>query len=69
MQIAFFPILGKPLIFWLGILTILCFASTYITGLRRIRGNRWAIRWHPRFAHATAGLAVLHGLLGILIYI
>lgn len=69
MQIAFYIILGKPLVFWLSILTIPSFIFTYATGLRRMHGSRWAIRWHKRFAHSTMVLAAIHGMLGILIYI
>lgn len=69
MRLAFFPILGQPLIFWTGLLAVILFGGTYLTGQLRHKGNRWAIRWHGRLAHATAIVAVFHGILGIMIHI
>lgn len=68
-QIAYYQILGKPLILYLGILTILSFLFTASIAIMNARGiHKIPFKWHPRMAKISIGLAILHGLLGILSY-
>lgn len=64
--IAYLPILGKPLIMYLGILTLLALLFTASIGYASFRGIRWMpFRYHPKMALITIILAVIHGTLGL----
>jgi hypothetical protein len=68
-EITYAPVLGKPLILILGVLTLLGFlltASIAVLNHRRIRTIPF--RWHLRCAVVSIGLAAVHGTLGILAY-
>ncbi len=68
-NIAYYLILGKPLIFWTGILTLLLFILTAIVGFLNFHGNhRVSFKWHPRLVVISFILAIIHGGLGLLIY-
>lgn len=68
-EITFFLILGKPLIMYLGIVTLSSFLITATIGYLSHRGNQTvSFKWHPRMAFISISLAVIHGLLGILAY-
>jgi hypothetical protein len=68
-DIAFFLILGKPLIFYLGIVTFLSFLFTASIAFFNKRGVRYVpFKWHPRMAFISLTLALLHGILGISLY-
>jgi hypothetical protein len=67
--ITYAPILGKPLILYLGVLTLLGFFFTASVAILNHRGvHTIPFRWHVRCAALSVGLAVLHGSLGILSY-
>ena len=69
-EITYFPIFGKPLIMYLGILTLLAFLVTAAIGVMTLKGIRTVpFRWHTRCAACAILLALVHGLLGILAYI
>ncbi len=69
-EIAFFPILGKPLIMWLGILTLLCFLTTAgIAIVNRKRTHKIPLSRHVWMARISITLACVHGILGILLYL
>ena len=68
---AYFDIFGRPLIFYLGILTyVLLLATVFIQVFRlRIRRMRKIPRGlHHALAFITLGLATIHGLLSLSIY-
>ena len=67
--IAYFPIfLGRPLIMYLGILTLLSLLFTAYAGYANFRGLRYAppFSWHLKLAITTVALAIIHGSLGLL---
>jgi len=69
MDLAYLPLLGKPLIFWLGIGSFAALlAATSVSTLLRKRIRTW-LTWHKRFAWTAFLLAVVHGVLGILTYL
>lgn len=68
-EIAYLSILGKPVIFYLGILTYLLFVFTALLGYFNFRGRPiLPFVWHPRIAAAALISATIHGLLAILAY-
>jgi hypothetical protein len=69
-KIAYFPILGMPVIFYLGIITILCLFFTATVGYLNLKGiNKIPLKWHFRMAKITVALAIIHGMLGVLSYL
>lgn len=69
-DIAYFQILGKPLIMWTGILTLISLLSTATIAILNKRGiNKIPFKWHPIMARVTIVLGVLHGAMGILSYL
>lgn len=69
-QITYFPILGKPLIFYLGIITLSSFLFTALIGFLNYHGIRKIpFKWHPRMAAISITLVIIHGTLGILAYL
>ena len=69
-EITYFPIFGKPLILYLGILTLLAILFTAVIAIMNKNGIRVIpFRWHPVCAGCAILLALVHGLLGILAYI
>ena len=69
-EITYFPIFGKPLILYLGILTLLAILFTAAIAIMNKKGIRTiSFRWHPVCAGCAILLALVHGLLGILAYI
>ncbi|MCX6721336.1 MAG: hypothetical protein NT026_01905 [Candidatus Staskawiczbacteria bacterium] len=68
-NITYFLIFGKPLIMYLGIITLLSFLITATLGAMIIRGiGKIPFKWHMIMAIISIVLAVIHGVLGILLY-
>ena len=68
-DIAYFLILGKPLIMYLGILTLLFIVTTAAIAVMNKRGIQIVpFRWHPVCAGCALVLAFVHGILGVLAY-
>ena len=68
-NISYFLVFGKPLIMYLGMLTLLSFLFTALIALLNKKGiNKIPITWHFRMAKISIALAVIHGTLGILAY-
>jgi hypothetical protein len=68
-DITYFLIFGKPLIMYLGIVTLAAFLLTASIAVLNMKGIRVIpFRWHPRCAVVAIGLAILHGVLGVLAY-
>jgi hypothetical protein len=70
-NITYFNIFGKPLIMYIGIFTLLSMIITaLIPVLKKKNGTRLIpFKWHSRMAIVSIIFAVLHGILGILIYV
>lgn len=67
--ITYAPILGKPLILYLGVLTLIGFFFTASVAILNHKGiHTIPFRWHIRCAAASICLAVVHGSLGLLAY-
>jgi hypothetical protein len=68
-QITYFQILGKPLIMYLGIITLLSFLFTATIAILNKKGiNKIPFAWHPRMAKISIALALIHGFLGLMAY-
>ena len=68
-QITFYPVFGKPLIMYLGILTLTGFLATATVAVANRRGiHTVPFAWHPRLAAVSIACAVIHGTLGVLIF-
>lgn len=69
-QLAYYLIFGKPLIIYSGVLTLfLFFLATLIAVLNKKGVTCLPFVWHQRFAKITLTLAIIHGLLGLSIYL
>jgi hypothetical protein len=68
-EITYYLIFGKPLILYLGIITICSFLATAAIPLLRQNGIiRVPFAWHPRLAGLSLALGLVHGTLGVLAY-
>ena len=70
-QITYYLVFGKPLIMYLGILVLLCFAATALIQVLRLHfgyAKRIPFEWHPRMATLSFALAAIHATLGILVF-
>lgn len=68
-EIVYFDILGKPLIMYLGIITVIFLlfaASIAIPNIRK--AYKINPKWHPLAAKIAIFLALVHGILGLLAY-
>jgi len=66
--IAYYPILGLPLIIWSSLLTLLLFAFTAAIPLLHLnRVLRLSIKWHMTIAIIALILGLIHAIVGILI--
>ena len=66
-SLAYYPLLGRPLIFWFGLLTFTLLLATFLTGYLRRKGwRRIPFRAHVILARITLLVAGIHALLGIL---
>ena len=68
--VAFAPILGRPLIMWGGLSTLVLLLLTgMVAGLNR-KGIHTVPRiWHFRLAYLTILLVLVHGIIGMLLYL
>jgi uncharacterized membrane protein len=69
-QLAFFPIFGKPLIIYGGLLTLI---FLFITAFLPYLGKKGVVKnhffWHRVMAISTVCLALVHTIIGILAFI
>ena len=63
-NLAYYPILGLPLILYLGVITFFVLVSAVITGVRGA-----PIKVHKTLATITMVLALIHGLLALSLYL
>jgi hypothetical protein len=69
-DIAFFSILGKPLIMYGGVLTFLLMLFTgAIPSLQKKWPAKFNFKSHVLMARITIALALFHGVLGFSIYL
>ena len=69
-DIAYALIFGKPLIMYLGIITILLFFLTAVIALLNRRGIRTIpFKWHPRMAFTSISLGLIRGFLAVMHYV
>ena len=64
------PAVGRPFIGFLGIITLISFSITAMLGI--IIHKRWLnIRfiWHPTMVTISFFLAIIHGILGIILFL
>jgi len=68
-EISYFMIFGRPLIMYLGIVTLLIVLITASIAILNMKGiDTIPFVWHPRLAVLSICLALFHGMLGILAY-
>ena len=68
-EVTYFLIFGRPLILYLGVVTILLFFLTAAIAILNRRGiHVIPFVWHPRCAVIAICFAIVHGILGILAY-
>jgi len=69
-EITYFLIFGRPLIFYIGVFTLLFLLVTAsIPLLNRRKILRVRLKWHTRIATVSLALAIIHGALGVLAYL
>jgi hypothetical protein len=69
-DISYALIFGKPFILYLGVLTLLAFMFTAAVAVLNFKGIRTIpFPWHQRCAIIAFCLALVHGGLGILVYL
>lgn len=67
--IAYYQILGLPIVLYLGILTLLSFILTATIGHMNKKGiNKIPFKWHSRMAKTSIGLALIHAILALSAY-
>jgi len=68
-NIAYFLIFGRPLIMYFGIIVLLSFLTTATIGVLIVKGiGKIPFKFHKIMAGLSITLAIIHGILGILIY-
>lgn len=61
--------LGKPIVFWLGILVLISFVIQLITGAMMTMGKRYEfLKYHKINVAILVILVILHVIYGLLIY-
>ena len=68
MAIAFPIILGKPLVFWLGLVTGTLLIATAYVGMLALRGKT-NFKNHLHMVYALAIVAIVHVIIAVLMYI
>ena len=70
LKIAYLIILGKPLIFYTGILTfIFLLLTASVSMIARYKIQWLPFKWHKHLAVVTMILALIHGLMGLSNYL
>lgn len=70
-NISYHLIFGRPLIMYLGILTLSSFLFTASIAVLNVKYgiHKIPFRWHPRMAAFSIILALIHGTLALLHYV
>ncbi len=65
-SIAYYDILGLPVITYMGMITLLLLLFTASISMFNAKGiNYIPFKWHPRVAKITIVFALIHAFLGI----
>jgi len=68
-QIAYIQILGKPLVMYGGIVTMLLMLFTATIAVLNSKGIKTIpFKWHPRLAIITITFALIHGIFAMSAY-
>ena len=68
-DVTYYLIFGKPLIMYLGLMTLLSFSFTASIAIMNKRDIKIIpFRYHPKMAIFSLTLAIIHGTLGVLAY-
>ena len=68
-HLAYYQILGKPVLMYSGILTLVSFIFTALIPILNQKGiHKIPFSWHSRMAKVSFSLAIIHAILGISIY-
>ncbi len=69
-NLAYYPILGFPVIGYLGIITyVLLVITGAVMAVAKRRKKRLPMKLHHRYAAAALAFATIHGILALSIYI
>ena len=69
-NLALTLIFGKPAVLYGGMITLLMLLLTATVGILNSKGiSVIPFKWHPRLAAITIIVAIIHGLLGLSIYL
>jgi hypothetical protein len=69
-QVSYYLIFGRPLILYLGIITVCMLLVTASIPVLSRRGLvKIPFGWHVRLAVLTICIALVHGMLGIALYV
>ncbi len=68
-EITYHLIFGRPLIMYMGIITLMSFLITASIGFLNLRGyNAIPLQYHFMMAKIALAIAIIHGTFGILAY-
>ena len=68
-SLAHIVIFGKPIIVYVGLLTLTLLLTTALVGFLNIKGiHAIPFKWHLRLAAATIIVALFHATLGLSLY-
>jgi hypothetical protein len=63
-----FLVFGKPLVFWLGLITLTSFIFQIYLGYRLSHGRSDLFKYHRLNAGILVSLVIIHLILGFLLY-
>jgi hypothetical protein len=68
-EFSYYPVFGRPVILYLGLITICLFLATALIPLLSQRGvMKIPLSWHARMAFLSICFALVHGVLGAAAY-
>lgn len=62
-------LLGKPLVFWLGLLALLFFTLQVYSGVKMVKGKPELLKYHKTNAIILCLIVAVHLVLGLLLYL
>ncbi len=69
-SIAIYPVFGKPLVVYIGIITLLSFLITATIAILNNKDNsRIPFKWHPRMAKISFTVAFFHAILALSLFL
>lgn len=68
-HLAYYQILGKPVLMYSGILTLTSFMFTALIPILNQKGiHKIPFSWHSRMAKLSFALVIIHAVLGLSVY-